>query len=440
VERRLRETTLATSQALDTVRSLADEVGPRLSGSPGSQAAVAWGLRTLRAAGLARVHAEKVMAPHWERGAESGEIVSPHPHRVALSALGGSVGTPAAGLEAEVIEVDALDAIDKLDPALVKGKIVFFNVEMVRTRDGTGYGRAVGVRGAGASRAAKLGAAGVVIRSIGTDQNRLPHTGALHYDYKIPKIPAAALSIPDADMLHRILALGQPVRFRMTLGARSLPDVEDANVVGDIEGSEAPGEIVLLGAHLDSWDLGQGALDDGAGCGIVIEAARQIGKLPKKPRRTVRVVLFANEEHGLAGARAYATKHEAELAKHVVALEADLGAGRAYGANFLGDEAKRPQFLSVISLVSALGVEPSSEPAHGGADLTYLIEAGVPAIDIRQDASLYFDVHHTANDTVEHIRKEELDQVAAAYAAVAYAAADGAGDFGRIPEDQRKRH
>lgn len=438
VGRTLRQTTLESSRAFDLVRSLADEVGPRLSGSPGSKAAVAWGLRTLSDAGLTRVHAEKVIVPHWERGEESGEIVSPFPHVVRLAALGGSVGTPANGLEAEVIEVDALDAVDKLDPAIVKGKIVFFYVKMERARDGSGYGRAVGVRGAGASRAAKLGAAGVVIRSIGTDTSRLPHTGAMRYDDKLPKIPAAALSVVDAEMLHRIVALGKPVRFRMSLGAKSLPEAEGANVVGDVEGSESPSEIVLLGAHLDSWDLGQGALDDGAGCGIIIEAARQIGRLPKKPRRTVRVVLYANEENGLAGGRAYAKEHEAELSKHVLAMEADFGAGRVYEAHFLGDEAKRPQFSALIDLVKAIGVEPSPASAYGGADLGPLMTAGVPVMDLRQDGSLYFDVHHTANDTMEQVHKDDIDQAAATFAAVAYGAADGSGDFGRIPEDKRK--
>lgn len=438
VGRTLRQTTLETSRAFDVVRSLSDEVGPRLSGSPGSKAAVAWGLRTLSDAGLTRVHAEKVMVPHWERGEESGEIVSPFPHVVNLTALGGSVGTPAKGLEAEVIEVDALDAVDKLDPAIVKGKIVFFYVKMERARDGSGYGRAVGVRGVGASRAAKLGAAGVVIRSIGTDNSRLPHTGAMRYDEKLPKIPAAALSVVDAEMLHRIVALGKPVRFRMSLGAKSFPEAEGANVVGDVEGSEIPSEIVLLGAHLDSWDLGQGALDDGAGCGIIIEAARQIGRLPKKPRRTVRVVLYANEENGLAGGRAYAKEHEAELPTHVLAMEADFGAGRVYEAHFLGDEARRPQFSALIDLVKAIGVEPSPASAYGGADLGPLMTAGVPVMDLRQDGSLYFDVHHTANDTMEQVHKDDIDQAAAAFAAVAYGAADGAGDFGRIPEDKRK--
>src|SRR6185437_7237027 len=207
---------------------------------------------------------------------------------------------------------------------------------MDRTRDGSGYGRAVVARGQGAIHAAKLGAVAVLVRSIGTDQSRAPHTGGMHYDDGVAKIPAAALAIPDADVLHRLLSRGGHVRVRLSLGARSLPDAEGANVVGDVEGSATPKEVVLLGAHLDSWDLGRGAIDDGAGCAIVMEAARQIAGLPQHPRRTVRVVLFANEENGLRGARAYAAAHAAELGDHVVALEADLGAGRVYATRFLG--------------------------------------------------------------------------------------------------------
>lgn len=435
--RDLREATLRSSQAWETVRSLVDEVGPRISGSAGDKAAVAWALRTLPAAGLSAVHAEKVTVHHWERGEESGEIVSPFPHRVAIAALGGSIGTKGPrGLEAEVIEADGLPSLEKLGKEKVKGKIVFLNAPMERRRDGAEYGRVVAVRGLGAVAAGKLGAVGLIIRSVGTDENRTPHTGAMRYEDNVPKIPAAALSIPDAETLHRILARGEKVRFRMSLGAAMLPDVESANVVGEIPGSASPDEIVLLGAHLDSWDLGQGAIDDGAGCAIIIEAARQIGKLAKKPRRTVRVVLFANEEMGLAGARAYAKAHEAEIPKHVLALEADSGAARVYRATFLGDDSRRPRFLEAIAAVRAIGVEASTEPAHGGADISFLLTAGVPAIDLRQDGTRYFDVHHTSNDTLDQIHKDEIDQAAAAYAAVVYAAADGEGDFGRIVDDK----
>jgi carboxypeptidase Q len=434
----LRDTVLASSQALETVRSLTDETGPRLSGSPGNKAGIAWALRALGGAGFAKVHAEACAVPHWERGDEQGAILEPSPQPLALAALGGSVGTPPEGLEAEVIEAPSLEALDKLDPARVLGKIVFIYVKMERSRDGSGYGVAVPPRGKGAIQAAKLGAVGVLVRSIGTDDNRAPHTGAMRYDDKVAKIPAAALANPDADVLHRLLAQGKRVRVRLSLGARSLPDAEGANVIGDVEGSAAPGEIVLLGAHLDSWDLGRGALDDGAGCAIVIEAGRQIARLARHPRRTVRVVLFANEENGLRGARAYAAAHAAELGTHVLALEADLGAGRVYEARFLGAPAAMPAFRAVAAVVEPLGSITSGEEAHGGADLSPLMSAGVPVMDLRQDATTYFDFHHTANDTLERIRKDEIDQAAAAFAAAAFAAADAPGDFGRLPEEKRK--
>ncbi|MEO7328456.1 MAG: M20/M25/M40 family metallo-hydrolase, partial [Minicystis sp.] len=229
-------------------------------------------------------------------------------------------------------------------------------------------------------------------------------------------------------------------RLRMALGAKLLPDADGASVVGEVTGSVRPNEIVLLGAHLDSWDLGHGAIDDGAGCGIVLEAARQIGKLAVHPARTVRVVLFANEENGLVGAKAYAQVHADELDKHVLALEADFGAAPVFESRFLGAPSSRPAFLALSRAVAALGIVPSEEDAEGGADLTPLMALGVPVIDLRQDGTLYFDVHHTANDTMEQIHKDEIDQVAAAFATVAFAAASSDADFGRIPEGKRKQH
>jgi hypothetical protein len=435
----LRASVASSSQAYDTVRSLTDEIGPRLSGSPGGAASIAWGLRALTAAGLTRVHAEPVTVPHWERGEESGALVEPSPQPLSLAALGGSVGTPPEGIEADVIEVGSLDAVDKLDPASVRGKIVFFHVRMERTVDGEGYGRAVAPRSQGAIRAAKLGAVAVLIRSVGTDENRAPHTGGMRYADDVPRIPAAALANPDADAVHRLIAAGKRVRVRLKLGAQKLPDVEGANVVGDLEGSAAPGEIVLLGAHLDSWDLGRGALDDGAGCGIVIEAARQIARLPRHPRRTLRVVLFANEENGLRGARAYEKAHAAEIPAHVLALEADLGDGRVRELSMLGGPALLPLFDEVLAGLSPLGVARAGADAHGGADLIPLVAAGVPVLDLDQDATAYFDFHHTANDTLERVRKPELDQATAAFTVTAYLAADGSGDLGRIPPEKRDR-
>lgn len=424
---------LAGTKAYDIVRSLTVEVGPRPAGSRAHDDAVAWGVRKMKDLGFSNVRAEKATVPHWVRGQESGEIVAPWPQPMVLAALGGSVGTPAEGIEAQVIEVPSLEAVDKLDPAQVKGKIVFYNVKMERARDGSGYGPAVGVRGAGASRAAKLGAIAVLIRSIGTDNNRTPHTGAMRYQDGIEKIPAAALSNPDADVLSAQVASGKPVTFRLKLGAHMLPDVETASVVGDIPGREKPEEIVLLGCHLDSWDLGTGAIDDGAGCAIMMEAARLIGTRPKKPRRTVRVVLFANEEFGLSGARAYAEAHKDELARHVMAGESDFGAGRVWRIESRVDPSKLPV---VADLAKLLGVEQGDNDSGGGADISPMAPARVPIVSLSQDGTYYFDYHHTANDTLDKIDPKDLDQNVASWAAVAYAIADLPGDFGRAPEAQ----
>jgi len=429
----LQKEALAGTRAFDIVRSLTVEVGPRPAGSRAYDAAVEWGLRTLKDLGFSNVHAEKVTVPHWVRGAESGEILAPYRQPVHLAALGGSIGTPEEGIEAEVIEVPSLDAVDKLDPAQVQGKIVFYDVHMDREKDGSGYGRAVPVRGAGASRAAKLGAVAVLIRSIGTDNNRTPHTGGMRYQDGVRQIPAAALSIPDADLLAAEVASGKPVTFRLKLGARALPEVETASVVGEIPGRERPEEIVLLGAHLDSWDLGTGAIDDGAGVAIMVEAARRIGQLPKKPRRTIRVVLFANEEFGLSGARAYAEAHKDELARHVMAAESDFGSGRVWRLASHVD----PEKLSVVAdLAKLLGVEQGKNDSGGGADLGPMTPARVPVIALARDGTAYFDYHHTANDTLDKIDPKDLDQNVAAWAAVAYAIADLPGDLGRAPEGE----
>ncbi len=430
---KLHQQALAGTHAYDIARSLTVEVGPRPAGSKAYDAAVEWGLRKMKELGFSNVHAEKTTVPHWVRGEESGAIVAPYPQPVHLAALGGSVGTPAAGIEAQVIEVPSLDAVAKLDPAQVKGKIVFYNVPMQRTKDISGYANAVPVRGAGASAAAKLGAVAVVIRSIGTDNNRTPHTGAMRYRDGVEKIPAAALSNPDADLLAAELASGKLVTFRLKLGAHVEPDVETASVVGDIPGREKPEEIVLLGGHLDSWDLGTGAIDDAAGIAITMETARRISELPRKPRRTIRVVLFANEEFGTNGARSYAEAHKGELDRHRMAGESDLGAGRVWRISSHVDPAKLPV---VADLAKILGVEQGANDAGGGADLGPMSPARVPVISLSQDASAYFDYHHTANDTLDKIDPKDLDQNVASWVAVAYVIAEMPGDLGRAPEGE----
>jgi hypothetical protein len=434
----LREMALASRGAAEIVRSLTDEVGPRLAGSAGHQAAVEWALRTLRQRGFSNVHAELVTVPHWERGEESGAVLSPVSQPLQLTALGGSIGTPPGGIDAEVIEVGSLEAVDKLGKDAVAGKIVYYNVATARARDGSGYGKAVGVRASGAQRAAALGAVGVVIRSIGTDHNRLPHTGMMRREANELTVPAAALSVPDAELLHRLIEAHRSVTLHLKLGCRWLPDVESANVIGEIPGGVRPEEIVLLGAHLDSWDLGTGAIDDGAGVGIVVHAAQLVGSLPRRPQRTVRVVLFANEENGLSGGRAYALAHRAEAAKHIAALEADSGTERGYALRFLGTPETRGRLTEVAADLRPLGIDFVGDDAHGGADLGPLRALGVPMVDVAQDVTTYFDYHHTANDTFDKINPEGLAQVAAAFAVIAEGIANLNGDLGRVPEEKRE--
>jgi hypothetical protein len=428
---------LSSSHAYAIVRSLTDEVGPRLAGSLGDRAAVAWAQRTLAANGFANVHAEKVKVGHWERGVESASIVVGGVTRpLAVAALGWSTATPAGGIDAEVVEVASVDALRALDKASAAGKIVFVDTPTRRTRSGEGYGEAVPSRYYSAEIAKKLGALAVVVRSIGTDHDRLAHTGAEARDDK--GIPAAALSNPDADLLHRALAAKKDTKLHLVLGPKRGADAESANVVGEIVGREKPDEIVLLGAHLDSWDLGTGALDDGAGVGIVVDAARLIGAMTTKPKRTVRVVLFANEENGREGGDEYARAHAAEVAKIVAALEMDLGADRVYGARYLGVPEQRPTFATMASWLAPLGIEPDMSDAHGGTDITPLRALGVPMLSLEQDASRYFDWHHTANDTFDKIDEAQITQAVASVASLAYAVADMDGDLGRVPQEKRK--
>jgi len=434
----LRETAFTGTRASEWVRGLVDTAGSRLSGSPGDKASIAWGVATLKRLGFANVRAEKLMAPYWVRGVETGEVTAPYPHKLFLTALGGSVPTADSGVEAEILEVGTLEELDAKRESDVRGKIVFFNKRMLRTLDGSGYGVAVDVRGWGASRAAKLGAVGVIIRSVGTDSNRTPHTGGMRYLDGIPKIPAAAVSNPDADLLERLGDEGKPVRVRFTLGCRDMGQAETANVVGEIPGRGRPKEIVLLGCHRDAWELGTGAEDDAAGCGIVIEAARLIAGLGKRPPRTIRVVLYANEENGLAGGKAYVADHAAELPLHAAALEADLGSGRPIGFSWNAGPSSWPLMKEISSLLEPLGAGDLTPDGLGGADISRLVLSGVPLFAVRQEASRYFDLHHTSNDTFDKIDIGSLDKMTAAVAAFAYVAASTKEPFAKIPPDKRK--
>ncbi len=434
----LRDRALADNDAYKTLSSLLTEVGPRFAGSAGDTAAAAWAIRTLREAGLKNVRLEAVTVPRWVRGETSVEITAPFPQTLVAVALGRSVGTPEGGIEAPVLRVADIAELKTTPPAEVAGKIVFFDKRMERLQDGSGYGETVPARVNGPSEAARLGAVAVVIRSIGTSDERIAHTGMTRYAEDAPRIPAAALSNPDADLLARQVTTGRAVTLKLESSARELGPTRSANVIGEIPGrGPKADEIVLLAAHLDSWDITPGAHDDGAGVAIVIEVARLIAAARRDPpRRTIRVLLAANEEAGLDGAKAYAEAHADELDRHAIAIEADAGAGRVWGLRSGVAESALPAIESLATLLAPLGVEYDGNTGRGGADLRPIRELGVPTMDLRHDMSIYFDVHHTGNDTLAKIDRDELSQSVAAYAAFAYFAAYGDVDFGRHPNPE----
>ncbi len=424
----------SNTQTYAHVESLTDAAGPRLAGSPGDALAVAWGVQAMTALGFSNVRAEPVTVRAWVRGDENVSVIAPVPQRLAAAALGGSVGTPEGGLDGEIVRVTSLEALRALAPEAARGRIVFVDQRMERAQDGHGYGDTVPVRGQSASIAGGLGAIAVVIRSIGTDATRFPHTGGMRYADGVPRIPAAAISNADADVLGRWLERGETVRLHVELGCRDAGEAQSANVIGEIPGTDRASEIVLLGAHLDSWDLGRGAIDDGAGVGIVMEAARWIGSAETRPRRTIRVVLFANEENGLAGARAYAAAHASET--HVIGLEADFGDGRAWALQ-TPDASERtdastptPRWERIARLLAPMGVVWQADEPHGGADLSPLHEAEdgepplanpMPVVDVVQDGTRYFDLHHTPNDVMTEVDRDSLDHAMRAVLMVAYA-------------------
>lgn len=433
VARSLRDHALTDDTGYDVLRSLTTEVGPRSAGSPGDGRAIAWALDKLRSLGFANVHAESLTVPHWVRGDARVEITAPWPQPLVAAALGGSPGTPPEGIEAEVVQVTTLGEVPTLSREQVRGRIVFFSGRMDRSVDGSGYGRTVPVRSDGPDSVARLGAVAVVIRSVGTDQNRLAHTGGMHVAKAGAGIPGLAISNPDADLLERELASGRPVRMRIRSTSQWADSTRSANVVGEFVGKSRPNEVVVLGAHLDSWDLGQGAQDDGAGVAIVTAAAHLAGDLKVPHQRTIRVVLFANEEFGLSGARAYARAHAADSLRFVLGMESDLGAYRPRALASRVPLDRLPVVHAMHALLEPLGVTFAGNEASGDADVGQLRELGVPVFDLQTDASEYFDWHHTANDTFDKVDPVPLRQNVACFATLAYLASELHGDLGRAP-------
>lgn len=432
----LRDRALATSEAYALVESLTQDVGPRLAGSPGDAKAVAWAETQLKARGFAAVRAEAVQVPRWNRRDVRVERPGEREPLTAV-ALGGSAATPAEGLVSSVLWLKDVAELQALADEAVRGRIVYFGARMPRSRDGKGYGATVDIRTKGTQLAEAKGAAAVVIRSVGTSNERLAHTGTMGFTDRKARIPAVAVSNYDADRLEAWLGVDPGFELRVFVGARYFDDAVSANVIGEIPGQGALAEeIVLLGAHLDSWDVGQGANDDGAGVAIVIEAATQVARQlqlrPEWPRRTLRVVLFANEEFGLSGSKQYVRDHADDLDRHALAMEADFGSGAVWRLDSAVAEAQLPAVQAMTRLLAPLGVTEGPNDARGAPDIRALRERGVPVLFPYQDGTRYFDVHHTAADTLDSIDPEGLRQNVAVYAVAAWLAALHAPGFGRL--------
>ncbi len=432
--KRIQQAALESDYAYAQVAHLSNNIGPRLSGSPQAQHAVEYVAAELKRLGL-EVQLEKVMVPHWVRGEETATLVqfpgmAPNTtQKIVLTALGGSTATAANGLVAEVVVVNNFEELQELGRKNVAGKIVLFNVLFDKQLAAQGfagpaYGQAVAYRAAGPSAAARLGAVAALVRSVGGAEYRLPHTGQTRYAADAPRVPAAAVTAEDADLIAYLAGQGGPVKVRLTLTPQSLPDVVSYNVIGDLKGSEHPEQVVIVSGHLDSWDLGTGAIDDGAGVAIAMQTAQLLKQLRLRPKRTIRVVAWMSEENSLNGGRTYAADHKDDIANQFAAIESDLGAGHPAGFYVQGKLELLPLFepLAAILQTSGAGVLLSADET--GADISFLGAAGVPTFSPIQDGRTYFNYHHTAADTLDKIVIRELQENCAVVAALAYTLAD----------------
>ncbi|MFQ5569115.1 MAG: M28 family metallopeptidase [Rhodothermales bacterium] len=407
---------LRDSAAFDRLAYMADTFGPRLSGSQNLENAIDWILEEMARDGLENVRGEEVMVPHWVRGQESLTLLSPREATLRMLGLGGSVGTPPEGITAEVLVVGSFDELEaRRDEAA--GKIVLFNVPF------TSYGQTVQYRSVGAIRAARAGAVASLVRSVGPVSLSTPHTGAMRYDDRVPRIPHAAVTVEDAMMMQRMQDRAQTIRVRLFMEAQTLPDATSRNVVAEIVGREKPEEIVVLGGHIDSWDVGQGAMDDGGGTVAAWEAVRLLNALGLHPRRTVRVVLWTNEENGLRGGVAYRDAHRDEIDNHVLAIETDSGVFKPRGFGFAGSDDAYALVQEVGKLLEGIGAGTVTR-GGGGADIRPIMREGVPGMGLSVDGSKYFWYHHTPADTIDKLDPHEFNLCVATLAVMAYVVAD----------------
>jgi hypothetical protein len=423
----LRERALADDTAYKVVESLTTEVGPRLPGSEADARAVAWAVAKFKSLGYDKVWTEPVTFPKWVRNSESAEVLGDHAQKLAITALGGS---PGGTVEGEVVRFGDLKSLRDAPAGSLKGKIAFIDFNMERAKDGSGYGMGSQIRGGGPSAAIRAGASAYLMRSAGTDSHRSPHTGITRFDDGLAPIPSAALATPDAAQLSRLVALGKPVRVKLALDCGWTGTYTSQNVIGEMRGRSKPDEVVVIGGHLDSWDLGTGAIDDGAGVAIAMGAGKLIGDMPQRPARTIRVVAFANEEQGLYGGRAYSQQYIGDVRKHQIGAESDFGAGRIYAFSTGAPERALPAVEQIAQVLAPLGIEYTPGQGGPGPDISPIASNGMAWAALRQDGTDYFDYHHTPDDTLDKIDPKALAQNVAAYAVFAYLAADAKGDFG----------
>ncbi|HEU4721111.1 MAG TPA: M28 family metallopeptidase [Gemmatimonadaceae bacterium] len=413
---RLIDAATRDSAAWLKIAELTDTFGPRVSGSAALERAIDWTLERMRADGLENVRGERAMVRNWVRGAESAELITPRRKSLAMLGLGGSVGTRPGGITAPVLVVSSFDELTAR-AAEAKGKIVLFDVPF------TDYEATRVYRTGGASAAAKVGAVAMLLRSVASFSMNTPHTGGMRYDSTVARIPAAAITVEDAMLLHRMQLRGQPLTVKLVMGARELPRAASRNVVAELRGREKPDEIVVIGGHIDSWDVGQGAMDDAGGVVAAWEAVRLMKALGLRPRRTVRVVGWTNEEGGVDGGKAYAAAHAGEVAKHVFALESDNGVFRPYGIQVVGTDSAMAMLRRIAPLLARIGAD-SVTRGGGEADIEPLLTAGVPGAGLHVETSRYFWYHHTNADTPDKLDPRDVARCVAVFAVYAYVLAE----------------
>jgi carboxypeptidase Q len=420
---------LGDSAAYKRLGEMVDRFGHRFSGSASLERAIDWIIAEMKKDGLQNVRGEPVMVPRWVRGRESVELLAPRTDTLTMLGLGGSIGTPPQGIEGEVLVVSSFDELSRR-AAEARGKIVLFDVPF------TSYGQTVAYRQNGAIEAARAGAIASLIRSVASYSMKTPHTGSMRYDSASPRIPHAALSVEDALMLHRMQDRGEKIRVRLKMEARTLPDAQSRNVMGEVVGRERPDEVVVLGGHIDSWDVGQGAMDDGGGVVAAWEAVRLMQKLGLRPRRTVRAIGWTNEENGLRGGNGYRDAHRNDLNKHVLAIESDAGVFKPSGFGFTGSDSAFAIMQQVGKLLDRIGAGQITR-GGGGADIGPIMQHGVPGMGLTVDGTRYFWFHHSEADTLDKLDPHEMALCVAAMAIIAYVVADLPDPLPRTPVPNR---